>query len=272
MKWGIIVKPNDEKARKIAKELHEFLSKKKENIYFEKRSAEELDIKESFTLKELNESVDIAVTVGGDGTILFALREIEKPVFAINSSAVGFLTEADGKTAKSGLEQILKGEYNIVERAKLKVVMDGKRLPDAANEITLQTANIAKMIEFDVLVDEEIIESMEADGIIIATPTGATGYALSVGGPIVDPEIQGAVIAPIAPFKLSARPWIVPYRKKICVELTKDSKEAKLVIDGRDYISVSPGKKVCVTASEKKARFVRFGESFYQAVRLKLVR
>ena len=272
MRWGVIVKPNDKKAKRIAEELYHFLREKKEDIYFEKGSSEQIGIGQGFSLKELNKSIDIAVTIGGDGTILFALREIDKPIFAINSSAVGFLTEADGKTAKSGLGRILNGEYNVAERAKLKVIMDGKRLPDAANEITLQTANIAKMIEFDVLVDEEVIESMEADGIIIATPTGATGYALSVGGPIVDPEIQGVTIAPIAPFKLSARPWIVPYRKKICVELTKDSKEAKLVIDGRDYVSVSPGKKVCVTASEKKARFVRFGESFYQAVRLKLVR
>jgi NAD+ kinase len=268
MKWGVIVKPRDKKAKRIAEDILQFLKERGEEVYFEKGYG----VGTKKTLKELNKLVDMVITIGGDGTILFALKEIDRPIFAINSSVVGFLTEADAKTARSGLERILKGDYQVVERTKLGVIMEGKRLSDAANEITVQTASIAKMIEFEVLVDNEIIESMKADGIIIATPTGATGYALSVGGPIVDPEIRGIIIAPIAPFKLSARPWIVPSKKEVCVELTKESKEAKLVIDGRDYFSMSPGERVCITVSKRKARFVRFGESFYQTVRSKLVR
>lgn len=270
MKWGIVVKPNDEKAESIAKEIYAFLEGKGQ-VYFEKKIAEQLG-KKGFSTKELNDLADIIITVGGDGTILFALKDIDKPIFAVNSSAMGFLTEVDADHAKEGLEKILNGDYNVDERAKLKVMLDGKRVSDAANEITVQTANIAKIIEFDVSVDGEVIESLKADGIIIATPTGATGYALSVGGPIVDPNVEGVVIAPIAPFKLSSRAWIVPYKKRICVRLAEGSKDAKLVIDGRDYFTMRAKQEVCVTLSEKKARFVRFGESFYQAVKLKLVR
>lgn len=270
MKWGIVIKPNDRKVAKIAKEIMDFLKKNGE-VYLEKKFADYLKI-EGFTTKDLNNLCDIVITVGGDGTILFALQEIEKPIFAINCSAMGFLTEIDAKFAKSGIEKILKGEYNIEERFKLKVFLDDKRLEDCTNEITVQTANIAKIIEFSVLVDGELIDRLRADGIIVATPTGATGYALSVGGPIVDPSVDAVVVAPIAPFKLSARPWILPSKKKICVELGEESKDAKLVIDGRNSYDVKPGQKVCVTLSEKKARFIRFGETFYQSVRLKLVR
>jgi NAD+ kinase len=116
------------------------------------------------------------------------------------------------------------------------------------------------------------LETFGADGVIIATPTGSTSYALSAGGPILDPSVNGMVIAPLAPFKLAARPWVVPLDKKIGVKLLHKSKGSKVVIDGESPIDVTPDSKIVVTGSEKKARFVRFGESFYQMVRLKLVR
>ena len=113
---------------------------------------------------------------------------------------------------------------------------------------------------------------MGADGIIIATPTGSTSYALSVGGPIMDPTVDAMIAAPLAPFRLSARPWIVPLKKTLRVSVLPKSKETKLVIDGNHMEIVTPESQINITGSEKKARFVRFGESFYQMVRLKLVR
>ncbi|HEC81299.1 MAG TPA: NAD(+)/NADH kinase [Thermoplasmatales archaeon] len=270
MRWGLVAKPNDKTVERIAREVYSFM---KENgvVFAEKKIAETLGVK-SFSTAEINKKAEVVVTVGGDGTILFTLKDVDKPIFAINSSAMGFLTEVDAKYAESGLRKLLKGDYNVEERAKLKVLLDGKRLPDAANEITVQTATIAKIIDFNILVDDETIEVLKADGVIVATPTGATGYALSVGGPIVDPRVDAAVVAPIAPFSLSTRPWVVPIDRRICVELSGESKIAKLVVDGRDSFDVHPGQRVSVTRSEKKARFIRFGETFYQTVRLKLVR
>ena len=113
---------------------------------------------------------------------------------------------------------------------------------------------------------------MGADGVIIATPTGSTSYSLSVGGPIMDPTVNAMIIAPLAAFKLSARPWIVPLDKKVRVHLLPKSKETNLVIDGRFLVPVTQENNIIVTGSEKKARFIRFGESFYQMVRLKLMR
>ncbi len=270
MNWGIVCNPHIKKAVSLGTDLATFLSEYGE-VYAEEGLAKNANIP-SFTFKEINEKADVVVTIGGDGTILMALSEIEKPIFAINSGGMGFLSEVEGKSAREGLRQIIEGKYNVEERAKLKVMLDGKRLPDAANEVTVQTARIAKILYLKLFVDGELIESMGADGVIIATPTGSTSYSLSVGGPIMDPTVHAMIIAPLAAFKLSARPWIIPLKREIGIKLLPKSKETNLVIDGRFSVPITQESIIAVTGSEKKTRFIRFGESFYQMVRLKLMR
>ena len=270
MKWGLVCNYHVKKTCSLAADLYEFLQNHGE-VYPENKFTKGRNIK-GYTLEEIAKKADIVVTVGGDGTILRALEKVEKPIFAINSGGMGFLTEVESKYAKNGLEKVISGDYNIEERAKLKIMVDGKRLPDAANEVTVQTARIAKMIYLQVQVENELLETFGADGVIIATPTGSTSYALSAGGPILDPSVNAMVIAPLAPFKLAARPWVVPLDKKIGVKLLYKSKETKIVIDGESPQKVTPDSDIVITGSEKKARFVRFGESFYQMVRIKLVR
>jgi len=270
MKWGLICNFHVKKACQNAGDIYNFLKDHGE-IFPEKSFAKNRDLK-GYSLEEINKKADIVLTVGGDGTILRALEKIDKPIFAINSGGMGFLSEVEAKYAQSGLKEVIAGSYNIEERSKLKVMVDGKRLPDAANEVTVQTARIAKMIYLQVQIDGELLETFGADGVIIATPTGSTSYALSAGGPILDPSVNAIVIAPLAPFKLAARPWVVPLDKKIGIKLLFKSKETKIVIDGESPRSVTTDSKIEITGSEKKARFVRFGESFYQMVRLKLVR
>ncbi len=270
MKWGIACKPNAKKSTVLAKNVHDFL-KENGDVFPEKKLAKSIDVK-GYTLKEINEKAEIVVTIGGDGTILLVLEEIDKPIFAINSGGMGFLSEVESKYAIEGLKRLLEGDYNIEERAKLKTILDGERLADATNEVTVQTDRIAKILYLKLFVDDELIETMGADGIIIATPTGSTSYSLSVGGPIMDPTVNAMIIAPLAPFKLSARPWIVPLDKKVRMKLLAKSKESKLVIDGRVAEPITQESDIVITGSEKKARFIRFGESFYQMVRLKLIR
>ncbi|PNX50448.1 MAG: sugar kinase [Thermoplasmata archaeon M8B2D] len=270
MKWGIVYNTYVKRAESLAEELYDFLSKRDE-VYIEDKLAKIKKIK-GYTLNEINTKAEVVITVGGDGTILRTLEKVEKPIFAINSGGMGFLSEVESKYAKQGLQRVIEGRYNIEERAKLKVTVDEKRLPDAANEITVQTARIAKMIYLQLMVENELLEAFGADGVIVATPTGSTSYALSAGGPILDPGVSAMVIAPLAPFKLAARPWVVPLEKKIGIKLLHKSKETKIVIDGESPQNVTPDSNILITGSEKKARFIRFGESFYQMVRLKLVR
>ena len=270
MKWGLVCNYHAKKVCTIAGDVYDFLKDNGE-IFVEDNTAKAIG-KEGHSFKKINEKSDIVVTVGGDGTILRTLTDVEKPIFAINSGGMGFLTEVESKYSTNGLKKVIDGDYNIEERAKLKVMVDGKRLPDATNEATVQTSRIAKIIYLQIFVENELIETYGADGVIVASPTGSTSYALSVGGPILDPSVSAMVVAPLAPFKLSARPWVVPLSKKIGIKLLKKSKESKIVIDGESPAIVTPESDIIITGSEKKARFVRFGESFYQMFRLKLVR
>ena len=270
MKWGLVCKPKVKKSISLAKDVHDFLSGNGE-VFAEKSFAKEAEVK-GYSLEEINKKADIVVTVGGDGTILWALETVEKPVFAINSGGMGFLSEVESKYAIEGLKQVIAEKYNIEERAKLKITLDGKRLPDATNEVTVQTAKIAKIMYLQLFIEGELLETLGADGIIIASPTGSTSYALSVGGPIMDPSVNAMIIAPLAPFSLSARPWIIPLDKKIGIKILAKSKETKLVIDGNYAETVTPKNDIVITGSEKKAKLIRFGESFYQMVRFKLVR
>ena len=268
--WGLVCNPGEKRTVTLAKDVVQFL-REHGNVMVEQAIASEIQ-QQGSSFKDINKNADIVVTIGGDGTILMATSQIEKPVFAINLGGIGFLSEVESKYAFEGLKQIINGKYNVEERSKLKILLDGKRLPDATNEVTIQTARIAKILYLKIFVDNELMESMGADGVIIATPTGSTSYSLSVGGPIMDPTVNAMVIAPLAAFKLSARPWIIPLDRKVGVHLLPKCKETNLVIDGRFRTPVTQKNNIIITGSEKKARFIRFGESFYQMVRLKLMR
>jgi NAD+ kinase len=270
MKWGLVCNYKGKKPISLGEDVYNFL-KDEGAVFAETLFAKEIGVK-GYSLEEINKNSDIVVTVGGDGTILWTLESVDKPIFAINSGGMGFLSEVESKYAIGGLKQVISGDYNVVERAKLKTLLNSKRLPDAANEVTIQTAKIAKIMYLQLFVDGELFETLGADGIILSTPTGSTSYALSVGGPIMDPSVNALIVAPLAPFRLSSRPWIVPLDKKISVKILPKTKESKLVIDGNYAENVTTDSEIEITGSEKKARFIRFGESFYQMVRLKLVR
>lgn len=271
MNWGVVCSGHTKRGIELADEIITFL-KDYGTVYPEKTLAKTVST-QGYSFSELNKHCDIVVTIGGDGTIIRTLSEVEKPLFTINSGGMGFLSEVESKFALQGLKKVINESYNIEERAKLSVGINGQEtLPDVINEVTLQTARIAKIMYFHIFVEDELLETMGADGVIVATPTGSTSYALSVGGPIMDPTVEAMIIAPLAPFRLSARPWVIPLQKKIQLQVLPKSKETKLVIDGNVAVDVSTNQKITVKRSEKKARFIRFGESFYQMVRLKLVR
>ncbi len=272
MKWGVVCSAHTKRSIALAKDVISFLSEHG-TVFAEETIAEKLSI-QGFSFSQINDDCDIVVTIGGDGTIIRTLADVDKPLFTINSGGMGFLSEVESKFALQGLKKVIEKEYNVEGRAKLQVDVEGidKKLPDVANEITLQTARIAEIMYFHIFVENELLETMGADGVIVATPTGSTSYALSVGGPIMDPTVEAMIIAPLAPFRLAARPWVVPLKKKVQLQVLPKSKEAKLVIDGNYAVDVQTDQKITISESKRKARFIRFGESFYQMVRLKLVR
>jgi NAD+ kinase len=267
MKFGVMSNPNIEKATGLAKEVIDFL-KDKADVTLEESLASKLGVKGQ-PLTEMK--MDILITIGGDGTVLWALQRINTKLFCINAGVLGFLTEASPENAIESLKKILRGEYIVDKRARLKTVLNGERLFDCMNEAVIHTAHVAKMRHFKILVDDNLVADIRADGVIVATPTGSTCYAMSVGSPLVDPRVNAFVIAPIAPFKLSARPYVVPINSEIIIKLIEPERPCILVLDGQYESQVQSEATIMFTASEKPAELVRFSRDFYKRVSEKLV-
>lgn len=219
-------------------------------------------------IQEMN--VDVLITVGGDGTILRSLQRNNAPIFGINAGVLGFLTEIPAKDLEAGIARVISGDYVIDGRLKLKTTVGGKRLYDSMNETVVHTANIAKIRQFEVYVDDQIVMNVRADGIIVATPTGSTCYAMSVGAPIIDPRVEAFVIAPMAPFKFAAKPIVVPASSRIKLRLDRP-KPCVAVVDGQEMRQMKGDEEVEFSLSENVARFVSFGRDFYSRMREKLM-
>jgi NAD+ kinase len=241
-------------------------------IFVEPDIATQLGIAGSSVAEMEKAEVDFIVSVGGDGTILRTIHKMAAPlpILGINMGTLGFLVDVEPQDAIKTLEQLLMG-FEVDARSRLKVLLNGRCLPPATNEVALLTASPAKMIEFEIIVDGSIMEDFRADGVIIATSTGSTAYAMSAGGPIVDPRVDAIVLVPVAPFKLSSRPWLIPGGSSIKVRLKLPDKEALVVIDGQSTTTISPKDAVEISKAETPARFVKVGrDGFYAKVKSKL--
>lgn len=218
------------------------------------------------------QKADFIVSVGGDGTILRTIHRMADPVpiLGINMGTLGFLVDVEPKDAVKTLGELLEG-FDVDERSRLKVLLNGKSLPSATNEVALITASPAKMIEFMIIVDGSLMEDFRADGVIIATSTGSTAYAMSAGGPIVDPRVDAIVLVPNAPFKLSSRPWVIPGDSVIEVRLKLPEKEALVVVDGQSMDTICVNDSVIISKAKTPARFVKVSkDGFYEKVKSKL--
>ena len=215
--------------------------------------------------------VDVQVVAGGDGTILNTLHMISAPVLAINTGAVGFLAELQLDEVETGIRRLLAAEYTLDERMRIRSLVNGRRSLDATNEVVVHTAAVSKMMSMELSIDGEFVDRMRADGLIVATPTGSTSYALSTGGPIVDPRVRAMVLAPIAPFNLHSRPIVVPAPSTVEISVVEDRYPGLVVIDGQHEIHFRSRTKVELTESESPAYFVRMRGTFYEKLRKKFI-
>ena len=214
---------------------------------------------------------DVILAVGGDGTILRALQLADGQILGINSGSLGFLAEVYANEVETYLARIVRKDYRVEERLRLKVTVDGERMFDCLNEAVVHTANVAKIRHFEVHLEDALVTRVRADAVILATPTGSTSYSMSVGGPIVDPRVPGIILTTIAPFKPSCRPYVFPASSTVRVTLVKP-KECLLVMDGQRETHLKGTESIAVTASEKPARFIRFRDDFYRRFEEKISR
>jgi len=190
-------------------------------------------------------------------------------MLGINKGFLGFLTEL-GPDFQKGLTELLKGNFDIEERIKLDVKLNDKSIGSVLNDVVLLSSKPAKIQRYKLFLNDIEIDEFAADGIIVATPNGSTAYAMSVGGPILDPAIDAFEIVPISPFKLSFRPIVVPPKTRAHLHVTSD-RPAILVLDGYDHFDISKEDHIQVEKSKEKAFFVKFEKNFYSKVRGKLI-
>lgn len=225
-------------------------------------------------VKDISEfDTDMVITLGGDGTLLRGQTKLsndEIPLLGINLGTVGFLTELNIKNAFNNIDSILRGEYFKEQRTQLKV-SHGKEMFTALNEVVIMTEKPAKMLNFEVRVDGEIVENFRADGLILSTPSGSTAYSMSAGGPIVDPKVGAFIIIPICPYKMGLRPFVVSDKSEIKVRLLKKGKKAVLVMDGQVSQKIDDSEEIIFVKSSNDVYFIRTTDKyFYQKVKEKL--
>jgi len=225
------------------------------------------------------ETIDLAVVVGGDGTMLHVARSLASyalPMIGINLGRLGFLTDLSADRMHEGLDELLRGEFTVDERIMLQVQIsngrDNLNESIALNDVTLSKGNTGRMIEFETHVNSEPVGRTRGDGVIISTPTGSTAYALSAGGPILHPLLPAIVFAPICPHTLGHRPMVLDDSSIIELEiLDLAGADGNVFIDGLKQLAISGNEIIRISRAETVTRMVRINShNHFTALRSKL--
>ena len=272
MRVGITANPNKPHALDLARRAEERLHGRVE-VVLSTETAEAIRSTSEHTPLESMQA-DVLIAIGGDGTFLSALHRSRIPLLPVNAGTVGFLSEIDGSKLPvfdGALERLVRGLYFREDRMKLASHVDGEPLPDAANELVVHTSQVAKMRLFEIGVDGHPVGRLRADGVILATPTGSTSYSLSALGPIIDPGVEGIVVAALAPFQATQRAVVVDPLRTVSVRLVLPEKEGVVVVDGHKETRLPGGSAVLAYRSSRPAAFIRFGSHFFQHLRGKKI-
>ncbi len=266
MRLGLCAKADEPQRVKIARYAHDYL-KGRADVVVQDELSKHFPGAESAPIDRMD--ADVLVTVGGDGTILHAMQRNSAPVFGINVGEIGFLTEAEPIELPDALDRLLTKDFFIESRLRLETRVNREPLPAALNETVVKTARPSKMVAFTLAVEGKEVQRIRADGLIVATPTGSTSYAMSAGGPIVDPRVEALVVVPLAAFSLTSRPIVFPPTTRLSVHL-RDPRDGLLVVDGQHERAITDSDEVAFTGAAERARFVRFRSSFYERLQERL--
>lgn len=286
MKIAIYIRQYSEENEAILAELFTYFTSTDdifiEETVFKKLSerSSRFDSAQTFAeFADLNPSFDVMLTIGGDGTLLKAItyiRHLNIPVLGINSGRLGFLAMAQKEHLKEVMTELREKTYKVIERTVIEAVLSETGAPVdeinfALNEITVSRKNTASMITIDTYLNDDFLSSYWSDGLIVATPTGSTGYSLSCGGPVIMPAAKNLVLTPIAPHNLNARPLIIPDDTEIRLTVEGREKKYLLSIDS-NMISLSKKKSVTIRKANFTVKMIRLeGDSFIKTLRNKLL-
>lgn len=229
------------------------------------------------SLREIGDASDLAIVLGGDGTLLNVARNLvdhEVPMIGINEGRLGFLADVSLDTMFATLDEMLDGEFVTEDRILLDCHMDRADhcllKTYAFNDVVVNKSVMGRLIEFEVYIDDQFVYSQRADGVVVASPTGSTAYALSAGGPILHPTLEAFVLTPICPHTLSARPIAVNSRSEIEINLIH-AEDARAHFDGQLHSDMMVGDRVVIRRSQNSVRLLHpVGHNYYDTLRQKL--
>ena len=251
-------------------------------VSLERKTAANLLIHHNFPtcdIEELGQSCDLVISIGGDGTLLHTARSLidhDVALLGINLGRLGFLVDISPDQMQDRLREIFLGNYLEEQRIMLVVsiesLRDPPRINHAFNDVVVHKWEVARMIEIDTYIDERLLNSMRSDGLIVATPTGSTAYALSGGGPIMDPDMDAMVIVPICPHSMNYRPYVFDGNCEVELKVHDSScPHAQVSCDGQINMAIQAGDVIRIKRHPKRVRLIHPQEyNHFQVLRTKL--
>jgi NAD+ kinase len=275
---AIISKPGRPELSGFLPSLHQWLSQRGYKVMIDQESAQYFSAADVVSRSELGaRSPDLALVLGGDGTLLSAARAVCRSgtlILAVNLGTLGFLTELALADLYPALEAIEKGQYMVDSRAMLScsLVRGGGAVAThiALNDVVVSKSAISRLNYFELFVDKEFVSSYKADALIVATPTGSTAYSLGAGGPILKPDVNAFVITPVSPHGLTHRPVVVRDSVEIEIQVKTGEEEAYLSLDGQVGMPINDGDAVRCVKAEHPAKLLRFKKTFFEVLSTKL--
>jgi len=280
---GITAKPNLSEKDETVQLVLDTIRKTGAEVFIDAAGLGDVHCAGQLQKLENADAIDLMIVIGGDGTILRSIRQLPDrkiPVLGVNRGVLGFLAEVAMDEVVTAIPSLLSGEGRIDERTMLKVSVerDGKDVfhGTALNEVVIAQGTIARLIDLRTEVSGEVLATFHADGLIVATPTGSTAYALAAGGPVVHPALSALILAPINPHSLTQKPVVIPGNASVKVEVIQsgpsyNDTHVGLTLDGQVYFELAKGDYVSVKMDDEPARFLRRNQDrFFFTLRSKL--
>lgn len=278
---GLMGRVGSEAVLETLVHLRDFLRARGRTVIVEREVAEHLgsDPGEIRTREQIGRDSDLVIVVGGDGSLLSAARSLaaqEVPVLGVNRGRLGFLTDISPQQLESQMEAVLAGRYVLESRFLLDVmVLRGEEVlarGDALNDVVLNSGVSARMIEFDLYIEEQFVYTQRSDGLIISTPTGSTAYSLSGGGPIMHPGLDALVLVPMFPHTLGSRPLVIHGNSSVRIVINEyNDLHPNISCDGQLNFRASPGDVILIHKKPERLQLLHpLEHNFYAICRAKL--
>ena len=283
MKVGVFGSEYQAEKQNVIKRLFEKLRQQESEIYIDSRFysflTDGLDYEPPVTGILIGDEfdLDVALSVGGVGTFLRTAARVNKqniPILGINTGRLGFLADISSNEIEDALDELFKNYYRIEERSLLRLYTENHSFQGynyALNEIAVLKRDTSSMITIHTFLDDEYLTSYQADGLVIATPTGSTAYSMSVNGPIILPKSSNVVLSPVAPHSLNVRPLVIPDSYTIKLRVESRNEYFLIALDGRSEIFPA-GIELKISKADYTAKVIkRYNHTFYQTLREKLM-